>query len=836
MSCEDLLRHLVEQNLSNFLYENAKFYAERLYSERNCDEHLHLLAQCYYRQGKVKQTYLVLQSSTWPANRYLFAMACVSLNKLTEGERALLPVPYGQPQSMSKEQFNSIPGGAAGIHLLGTICRKEHRKDAAIAYFKKSLQYDSSLWCSILELSEMGVVINVSDLFGVELNSAKQILGISSSPSTNVGGNENNANLLNINRPQASHGLIVGLEHKRLVENLASSSHSKVAMSLGLSSLSLRAPFASPGSMPIKPEQGGAADGAGRSATGSSSAGGAAGIHDYSLPSNMTNINSVGPHRAALFGISTPGFTPAHAMMHQPDTIPRGNMTNHLDISTNMEETMSTCLSEYINVPPSAVALRADGSSNRLPVSVIPNKTTFRSSLGSASDGGNRRVSFGPTARLSFSSIGGGDMDYEMSNLNDGIGNDDDFEGEQPMKMQRMGSGNSPNNISIDGLGSPIGITMTPTAAQAGKPVDAFGGGAAPAENAMSLPSPTPLQPGVNPGPDLPSGDLVLACLLVVLGNAYQLLCTYDCRGCIALLHSLPRRHFCSGWVHHLLGKAYCEVNDYKSALLALREMLRLEPFRVKGTETLSTALWHLKKDKELCSLAQQIVEIDKFAAEAWCVVGNCFSLQREPDAAIRFFQRALQINPSFPYAHTLCGHEYVNNEDLDKAISSFRSAILLDDRHYNAWYGLGSIYYRQEKYDLAKYHFRKALDINPSSSVLQCYLSMVLHAQDSPATSLEALSILTHACRGDAMNPQLRFQKAHILLSLERYEEALVELECVKQQVPREPPVYAMFGQIYHKLGMKQDALRNINIAIDLDPKEAVALKSLLDRIDEIQ
>jgi anaphase-promoting complex subunit 3 len=59
-------------------------------------------------------------------------------------------------------------------------------------------------------------------------------------------------------------------------------------------------------------------------------------------------------------------------------------------------------------------------------------------------------------------------------------------------------------------------------------------------------------------------------------------------------------------------------MNDHKAAVLALREMLRLEPFRVKGTEILSTSLWHLKKDKELCSLAQQIIEVDKFSPETW--------------------------------------------------------------------------------------------------------------------------------------------------------------------------------------------------------------------------
>lgn len=29
---------------------------------------------------------------------------------------------------------------------------------------------------------------------------------------------------------------------------------------------------------------------------------------------------------------------------------------------------------------------------------------------------------------------------------------------------------------------------------------------------------------------------------------------------------------------------------------------------------------------------------------KAWCVAGNCFSLQREHDIAIKFFQRAIQV------------------------------------------------------------------------------------------------------------------------------------------------------------------------------------------------
>lgn len=153
-SCTDVLRHLVVQNLSLFLYENAKFYAERLYYEEPQPENLHLLAQSYFRQGKIKQTYLILQNSDLPSNRYLLAIACISLGKFNEAEKALL---LSVKTKLKPDQAVDIPGGAAGLYLLGIICRKEQRLEAAVEYFQRSLEVDSAMWGSITELSEMGI-------------------------------------------------------------------------------------------------------------------------------------------------------------------------------------------------------------------------------------------------------------------------------------------------------------------------------------------------------------------------------------------------------------------------------------------------------------------------------------------------------------------------------------------------------------------------------------------------------------------------------------------------------------------------------------------------------
>ena len=45
-------------------------------------------------------------------------------------------------------------------------------------------------------------------------------------------------------------------------------------------------------------------------------------------------------------------------------------------------------------------------------------------------------------------------------------------------------------------------------------------------------------------------------------------------------------------------------------------------------------------------------------------------------------------MQPDLAYAYTLCGHEYSANDDFEKAMAFYRSAIRIDERHYNAWYG----------------------------------------------------------------------------------------------------------------------------------------------------
>eukprot|EP00051_Salpingoeca_urceolata_P021552 m.339681 g.339681 ORF g.339681 m.339681 type:complete len:718 (-) comp19820_c0_seq7:2428-4581(-) len=324
-------------------------------------------------------------------------------------------------------------------------------------------------------------------------------------------------------------------------------------------------------------------------------------------------------------------------------------------------------------------------------------------------------------------------------------------------------------------------------------------------------------------------GDAMEVMQCLALG--YQALSAYRCKEAIAHFQQLPSDHFNTGWVLCQVGRAYFELADYKTADQMFRLARRHEAHRVAGMEIYSTVLWHLRNDTALSYLANEVLAAGKQSPEAWCVVGNCFSLQKEHDAAVKFFQRAIQIDSSFTYAYTLLGHEYVYTEDFVKAMACFRCAIRNDPRHYNAWYGLGMIYYRQEKHDLAEYHFQRAVSINPGSSVLLCYLGLVQHAQLKSAV---ALTTLQRAGNLDPRNPLVRFNKAMILFATDRNEEALKELAELQRLAPRESSVYFLTGKVYKKMGQHDQALIHFSWAMDLDPKGSTNL--IKDAIDQHQ
>ncbi|KAI4376583.1 hypothetical protein MLD38_014329 [Melastoma candidum] len=334
------------------------------------------------------------------------------------------------------------------------------------------------------------------------------------------------------------------------------------------------------------------------------------------------------------------------------------------------------------------------------------------------------------------------------------------------------------------------------------------------------------------------SGVAEILGLLRILGEGYRFSCMYRCQDALNVYSKLPYRHYNTGWVLSQVGKAYFESINYFEADQAFSLARQASPHYLDGMDVYSTVLFHLNEDMKLSYLAQELIATDRLAPQSWIAMGNCYSLQKDHETALKNFQRAVQLNSRFTYAHTLCGHEFVSLEDFDNGIKSYQNALRIDARHYNAWYGLGMIYLRQEKFEFSEHHFRTAFQINPGSSVIMSYLGTALHALKR---SEEALVMMDGAISADRKNPLPMYQKANIFVTLQEYDKALEILEELKEFAPRESSVYALMGKIYQCRRMYDKAMLHFGLALDMKPSatDVANIKAAMEKLhlpDEVQ
>jgi anaphase-promoting complex subunit 3 len=338
-----------------------------------------------------------------------------------------------------------------------------------------------------------------------------------------------------------------------------------------------------------------------------------------------------------------------------------------------------------------------------------------------------------------------------------------------------------------------------------------------------------PVRRAVPPPPDVSPQKEALVFLIdqySKLGQGYLALNRFECPIALGIFDFIAPQFRETPWVLAQIGRAHFEKSAYLEAEQVFAKIRKIAPSRTEDMEIYSTVLWHLKKDVDLAFLSHELIEMDRLSPQAWCALGNAFSLQGEHDQAVKCFMRATQLDPKFAYAFTLAGHEHVANEEFEKALMAFRAAITADQRHYNGWYGLGRVFEKLGKYEIARDHYVNAAKINSTNPVLKVCIGLVLEKTcvglfpEKQRRRELALEMYHEACEQDPRSAKARFAKARVLLILHRPKEAFFELDALKNMMPDDADVHFLLGRVYKALSDTSSALKHFTIAMNLDPK----------------
>lgn len=802
LTISNLLRQNVYYHLDNNSHENALFFAEKLAAQDpKASESTHLLSLCHFRLGDYRSSYDFSRQSACRASNlgsvWVFAQSCLKLERHREGIAVLEKSRerWTNKSNLGKHTATArslLPDEAAVMCLLGHLYRAYGDKRRAADCFENSLKANPFMWDAFRALSDMGVSLKVPGMFRVNdslVQAFEQDVVLAPAESKDTQLPHYAEPLTRATKPTTRNALdstdpfeLQRPVHQDVVYTLASADSEENDFMSKITAARTR--LAHPVTAHAVPD-------------------------GMETPTGGATVTEV--HRPALGG-------------EPPQAPPRRTRTAQMADNGAMEGPPR--MSYRLGVK--RTARTQDKSQDQPEVAQDPTSGFLRSSGTTAE---RKRTVSGHPVQSRQQSEEPGAPQRRSARLNMfkpsvtkansgaatiGAGAARELKKARPPITRAFRPGSSGSSV-----GRVVSGNRNPRMDDGGMDVDH-------AETSrVREPQPAPQAAASRATTaELESVKVEEALkwimeLMKKLASGYYASSQFRCQDALQAYLSMPRSQQDTPWVLAQLGRAHYEQAAYAEAEKYFRRLRVMAPSRQEDMEVYSTILWHLKRETDLSFLAHDLIDSAWNSPQAWCTLGNAWSLARDPDQALRCFKRATQLDSNFAYAFTLQGHEHVANEEYEKALGAYRQAVTADGRHYNAYYGMGKVHEKLGNYEKAKIHFHTASTINPTNAVLICCVGNVLEKQKQMGLALQAFSKATELAPRAA---QTRYKKARALLAVGQLEAAQKELLILKDLAPDEASVHFLLGKLYIRNGDAQQATRHFTVAVALDPKVSPA------------
>ncbi|KAG6066479.1 hypothetical protein E4U16_005676 [Claviceps sp. LM84 group G4] len=831
-----LLRQIIHYHIDNASYDNALFFAERFVAQDpKASDSAYLYALCHLRLGDSRSAYDVAKPlGGRGANlgcAWIFAQACLTLEKYRDGIGAL-----EKSKSLWSQKCNvgrhtpttraGHPDSAAVLCLLGKLYRGYGEKKKAVSCFEDALKKNPFMWDAFTALCDMGINVRVPNIFR---------------PNDGLSQSFDAHRCLGTTDPARDASSLVPLDALPTKRSTARNIQADLGLdpfSIGFTSTEMSSSSSTVVGMFGEPPENDFMSKIQNArqrlaATSNNSQAAVITANGLDTPTGPSAVLDASISRPQAYG-QEPPQAPARRTR-----IASNGMDASLDAPPRMNYRLGARRHARADHDVQAVELMADAPA---PATALPTAiTSSRATAGAATDR-KRTLSGHPVSRSTNTDEHSTrrsarlNMFKPSAKVNSGTATIGVSAGRELKKARPPASRIIRPGPSTSSVGRVVSGNRKPVDDQA----DVDHGEASRTREPPVPPQPAPslhkAAAPVPPAPDAESLRLEEALkwtldLTKKLASGYYSLSRFQCHDALQAFGSLPPAQQTTPWVLSQMGRCYYEQASYAEAEKFFRRMRAQAPSRLQDMEVYSTVLWHLKRETDLSFLAHELIDSSWYSPQAWCALGNAWSLARDPEQAIRCFKRATQLDPKLAYAFTLQGHEHVVNEEYEKALTAYRQAIAADRRHYNAYYGIGRVQERLGAYDKAYDHYYAAQTINPNNAVLICCMGGVLEKQKQIVLALHAYSKAAELAPKAA---QTRYKKARALLTLGQVEAAQKELMVLKDLAPDEATVHFLLGTLYRNTNERQLAVRHFTIALALDPKAGPKIKEAIESFED--
>jgi protein O-GlcNAc transferase len=272
-------------------------------------------------------------------------------------------------------------------------------------------------------------------------------------------------------------------------------------------------------------------------------------------------------------------------------------------------------------------------------------------------------------------------------------------------------------------------------------------------------------------------------------------------------------------------GELLSEAGQLDEAQVELERVVAVVPGDLRARRALALVLAARRAGGELADELGEIVRLDPEDVDARLELGAAYAAIGKVDAALQTYEEVLRRRPKNAAALKIAADLYRAKGEPAKAASYYEKLRRMAPEDPRPVFLLGASYYDAGRLDAAERMFTEGARFPGMLGDAYSNLGAIAYKRGHMK---EAVWFLSRAAQRRPGKSGVRYNYALALQAVERYEEALKELESAASAAPTDPEVRFLSGVIALRLGRLADAEAFFQETLRLDPNNDSAKHNL--------
>jgi len=271
----------------------------------------------------------------------------------------------------------------------------------------------------------------------------------------------------------------------------------------------------------------------------------------------------------------------------------------------------------------------------------------------------------------------------------------------------------------------------------------------------------------------------------------------------------------------------YYAKNKVSKAEKVLSIALEQHPYSGELKMRQAQILMRRKKYEKAIDILDKLLLIEPGNADLYLLLAEAYSDKGNMEKAVECYLQALPFmdREEHDYVFMDIAGEYLSHSEYEKALEYLQKALKVNPHNDLIYLDILFACQVLEEVEKALEIYRKQVDRDPYNHLAWFYMGVALADADRNTEAIEAFDF---AMVIDPNFSEAFYQKAEILMSLGKYEEAILVLKDLNDESKMTAASCYMLGECYENLAEWHDALHYYRLSTRLDPNFSDAWLSI--------